>query len=111
MTVLTILIQEKGYRGFRVTGHSGYGESGSDIVCATVSSAVQQTMIALTGIMNLSTEATVSEESAEIAYLLPVQMTPEQRSVTDIILKAFEENCLAISGEYPEYVRVTRTEV
>ena len=27
--------------GFRVTGHAGYAESGSDIVCAGVTTAVQ----------------------------------------------------------------------
>lgn len=29
------------YSGFEISGHAGYAEKGSDIVCASVSSAVQ----------------------------------------------------------------------
>ena len=40
MTTFTAFIDDRGYNGFSVSGHSGYGEEGGDIVCAAVSSAV-----------------------------------------------------------------------
>ena len=41
MTVLRIYRKGSDYIGFECSGHSGYGEAGSDIVCAAVSTAVQ----------------------------------------------------------------------
>ena len=40
--------------GFVVSGHSGYSGSGSDIVCAAVSSAVLMAANTLTDVMGIS---------------------------------------------------------
>ena len=41
MTVLRIYRKGKLYTGFECSGHSGYGEAGSDIVCAAISTGVE----------------------------------------------------------------------
>ncbi len=41
MTVLRVYQKANLYTGFECCGHSGYGEEGSDIVCAAISTAVQ----------------------------------------------------------------------
>ena len=44
-------VNPKGERlGFRITGHSGYSEQGSDIVCAAVSSALISLVASLAGL-------------------------------------------------------------
>ncbi len=40
----TVLDTDGSIRKFEVSGHSGYGESGEDIVCAAVSSTVWMTI-------------------------------------------------------------------
>ena len=41
MTNLRVFRKDKLFIGFECEGHSGYGEAGSDIVCAAISTAVQ----------------------------------------------------------------------
>ena len=41
MTVLKVFRKGKLYTGFECSGHSGYAEAGSDIVCAAISTGVQ----------------------------------------------------------------------
>lgn len=41
MTKLVFFKSGEKYIGFRCSGHSGYSESGGDIVCAAVSTAIQ----------------------------------------------------------------------
>ena len=37
MTKVTIFKQQGLYKGFEVSGHSGYADAGEDIVCAAIS--------------------------------------------------------------------------
>ena len=43
MTKIEFFNHDGRINGFAVSGHSGYAEEGSDIVCAAVSSAVKLT--------------------------------------------------------------------
>ncbi len=47
--------------GFRISGHSGASEAGTDIVCAAVSSAAYLTANTVTDIMNVSAKASVTD--------------------------------------------------
>ena len=44
MTKVTIFKQQGLYKGFEVSGHSGYADAGEDIVCAAVSALVINTI-------------------------------------------------------------------
>ncbi len=57
--------------GFSVCGHAGYAPYGEDIVCASVSSAVQLTVNAITEILKLPAE--VSAEGEEVMLMLSSQ--------------------------------------
>lgn len=50
--------------GFRISGHSGFAESGSDIVCASISSAAYMAANTITDIINISAEVDVDEKTA-----------------------------------------------
>ncbi len=41
MTTVSFLVEQARIVGFDVQGHSGWGEEGSDIVCAAVTSAIR----------------------------------------------------------------------
>lgn len=54
------------YTGFSVSGHAGYAESGADIVCASVSSAVQLTANAITEVLKLPAEVEVQGDTVRL---------------------------------------------
>ena len=47
--------------GFEMSGHSGYGEEGSDIICSAVSSCAYMTANTLTEILGLNPEIEVED--------------------------------------------------
>lgn len=85
---------------FVVSGHSGYGEEGTDIVCAAVSSAV---WMALNGIE--------AQNLAELDYKSRdgfVECTIYKRNDSaDAILKSLELFISELSGQYKENIRIT----
>ena len=48
--------------GFRISGHSGCGEEGNDIVCAAVSSAAYMTANTVTEILSVWKRSVAAEE-------------------------------------------------
>ena len=59
---------------FKVSGHSGFAESGEDIVCAAVSSAVQLTVNGITEVVRTPCVLDVEENSVEL--VLPQSSRP-----------------------------------
>ena len=49
--------------GFAAQGHSGYAESGSDIVCAAVSALTQTCELGLEEVLHIVPEVTRDDES------------------------------------------------
>ena len=53
MTTVTFLTEDARIIGFDVQGHSGWGESGEDIVCAAITSAVRLVEATVNDVMGL----------------------------------------------------------
>ena len=66
MTVLRIYRKGTLFTGFECSGHSGYSEAGSDIVCAAISTAVQYCVNCAEKIDRVPMELTVDETKALI---------------------------------------------
>ncbi|MGI6030740.1 MAG: ribosomal-processing cysteine protease Prp [Eubacteriales bacterium] len=104
MTTVTLFCENGNPVGFHVEGHSGYGEAGGDIVCASISSAV---MLVINGVFYVA-KATgtfeVEEEKALIHFRLDEPFL--QDSVCLALLKAFQMHMEALGEEFQEYVSV-----
>ena len=88
--------------GFRIEGHSGYAECGSDIVCASVSSMVLL-FINLINDFGVSFDFDSQEENALVTF----EVKKADKDVSKAILTLC--NCIeAVSEEYPEFVKVTK---
>ena len=66
MTILRIYRQGKLFTGFDCSGHSGYGEEGTDIVCAAISTAVQYCINCGEKVLRIPLQLTVDQETATI---------------------------------------------
>ena len=96
--------------GFKVFGHAGWAESGSDIVCAAVSSAVELTCNTVTDFFGFDCYVGVNNEDNSIELYLPeyTSKIPDHAvKLVDSLLSHLEH----ISEDYPgtvDVVRVTR---
>ncbi len=91
-------------KGFNISGHSGYGEEGTDIVCSAISSATEFAINTITDVMNLKAEVKVNEKTAEISLM----MIDDDKSAEDI-LKGLKLHFETLSKDYPEYMKVIRS--
>ncbi len=91
--------------GFRLSGHSGYAESGSDIVCAAISSAGLMAANTITEIMKISAEATAEDGNI---YL---RVFSNQALACRDILQGFKLHMLLMEEQYSDYIMVKTTEV
>lgn len=83
--------------GFKISGHSGYAESGSDIICAAVSSAVEMAANTITEIQKIN--AKVKTDDGYLEFLLS-----EESEQAQTVLKGLELHLKSLSEEYPKYI-------
>ena len=86
--------------GFRVNDHSGYAESGEDIVCAAVSSAVQLTA----NLLDLQPDVKLGENTVECVL-------PSAGDLQSTVLGQFRLHLESVQEEFPENINITISEV
>ena len=90
--------------GFSCQGHSGYAESGADIVCAAVTSAVRMAECTINDVLHAQAEVSVHEKTATIALRLPSQCENEQGC--QAVLLGMETYLRELSRENPHHLTV-----
>ena len=106
MITLTFFKSETHYMGFTCKGHSGYAKEGSDIVCASVSSAIQLTAHNLTKFYPNLVEFCQDEKDVAIE-LKCVRAFDE----ADRQLSALEDFSTYLSAQYSDYFTLNYLEV
>ena len=97
--------QKGSIRSFRVSGHSGYAEAGSDIICAGVSSLCYAAANALEDICGYDNEEFLvirgdGTEDVDLSIKVPDKGTAEVRDRAQVILRMAELGIIAIAAEY-----------
>ncbi len=91
---------------FTVKGHSGLAESGEDILCAAVTSAVRLTECAINDVLGLEAAVKVSERDASISLKLPRNLEGEADQVCQTLLAALMLYFVQLQEEYPQHIIV-----
>lgn len=92
--------------GFSVNGHAGYDDFGNDIVCASVSSAVQLTANLITD--GFGIEADVSVKDGTISLRVTDSGRKDQAGV---IINSLALHLKFLSEDYQGTINITNTEV
>lgn len=89
---------------FCCSGHSGYGEAGTDIVCAAVSTAVKFAETTINDVLGAHAKVRVNEEEARITLSLPA--TCEEETAIQSVLTGMMLTLCSLRDEYPDYIEV-----
>ena len=90
--------------GFSVSGHSGYAEAGSDIVCAAVSAAVAMAECTINDVCGAKAKVRVKHDQARITLSLPTSCD-EEESVQAVLSGLMIYLC-SLRDDYPDYIEV-----
>ena len=93
--------------GFRASGHSGYAEAGSDIICAAISTLVTNTVNSIESFTNDAFDCEVDEKTA----IVTLRLKSEASSECAVLLKAFELSVTSIAMDNAKYISVSFEEV
>ena len=104
MTKVEFFDQDGRISGFTVSGHSGYGEEGTDIVCASVSTAVQFASCVISDVLGNRVKTKVNEKEARITLTLPA--TCEDEEAVQAVLTGMMLTLCELRDQYPDYIEV-----
>ena len=104
MTRCEFFTEEDRITGFSVSGHSGYAEAGSDIVCAAISAVVSMAEATINDVCGAKAKVRVKEEDARIGLTLPTSCD-EEESVQAVLAGLLLYLC-NLRDEYPDYIEV-----
>lgn len=99
MIKVRFLIKSNRVIGFDISGHAGFAQAGSDIVCAAVSSAAYMTANTVTDV--ICSEATVY--CTENSFYLLLRNEDE---ISLSLLEGLKLHLTELSKQYPRNIRI-----
>ena len=92
--------------GYRTQGHTGYSESGSDIVCAGISALTQTTLNGLQNVLKAPVMFEIDDQSALLEAKLTPDISENQLQQAQLLLETLLQGLQAIERSYPRNVRI-----
>ena len=102
MTTAKFLFSDEVVVSFELSGHSGAGEEGTDIVCSAVSSAAYMAANTIIEIMKLNPETVVRD-----GYL-KLEMTLEDARKSKVITDGLYLHLGELQNQYPNNLKLER---
>lgn len=100
MTKIIVFKNDDMITGFQVKGHSGYAQSGQDIVCSAISVACQMTVVGLKEVLGKNIDFQQRE-----AFML-VRVAEEDWIEAQDFLKTLELTLVDIAKNYSRFVKM-----
>ena len=110
MIAVTILRRKGEPVGFLSSGHAGYADYGSDIVCSAVSALTQTCCIGLAEVLRIRADITVSEETG-ICCRIGAGNSAEQTDRAALLIQTMEAGLRSIGEAYPDTLKIVYREV
>ncbi len=91
-------------KGFSVSGHSGYGEAGADIVCAAVSAIVTMAEATINDVCGAKAKVRVKDEQARVTLMLPNSC--DEEDAVQAVLAGMMLTLCGMRDDYPDFIEV-----
>ena len=104
MTRCEFFLEGERITGFSVSGHSGYAEAGSDIVCAAVSAVVTMAEATINEVCGAKAKVRVKDEDARVTLMLPTSCDEEE--TVQAVLAGMMLTLCSMRDDYPDYIEV-----
>ena len=105
MTRCEFFTENERINGFSVSGHSGYAEEGSDIVCAAISAVVTMAEATINDVCGAKAKVRVKEgDNPRITLTLPASC--EEEESVQAVLAGMMLTLAGLRDDYPDYIEV-----
>ena len=97
-------MEDERITGFSVSGHSGYAEAGSDIICAAVSALVTMAEATINDVCGAKAKVRVKNEEARVTLTLPASC--DEEDTVQAVLAGMMLTLCNLRDENPDYIEV-----
>ena len=104
MTKCEFFTEDDRITGFSVSGHSGYAEAGSDIVCAAISAVVTMAEATINEVCGAKAKVRVKSEDARVTLTLPASC--DEEDTVQAVLAGMMVTLCSMRDDYPDYIEV-----
>ena len=104
MTKCEFFTENDRITGFSVSGHSGYAEAGSDIVCAEISAVVTMAEATINEVCGAKAKVRVKNEDARVTLTLPASC--DEEDTVQAVLAGMMLTLINMRDDYPDYIEV-----
>lgn len=109
MTNICVYRKNKDIVKYTVSGHTGFGESGEDIICAAVSTITTAVLNGLADVVGIAVGCEVRE--AYLECVLPDELSDDMRRSADVLLNTMFLSLKDLEEQYGDYITITELEV
>ena len=106
MTRCEFFVENDRINGFSVSGHSGYAEAGSDIVCAAISAVVTMAEATINEVCGAKAKVRVKDDQARITLMLPASC--DEEDTVQAVLSGMMLTLISMRDDYPDYIEVLK---
>ena len=94
------------YTGFQASGHAGYADHGSDIVCAAVSVLGCTCVNSLESVCGVTPDIAANDDGI-LAFTLPHSLDDGQAHDAQVLMAALHQGIADVARQYPRYVTLS----
>ena len=95
--------------GMTCSNHTGFAESGKDIVCAGVSSITQTAILGIQKLTKLKTNVVIDEKKGFLKLKLDIENNTQDFHDAQVILKTMLCGLEDLRKQYPKYIKLEDT--
>ena len=103
MTKVEIFRKNGNIIGYKASGHSGYSEQGSDIICSAISTSLQMTLIGIQEVLKLKVDFKINDGFLDVDLK---NISLDKLTQTNILTEAMAIFLKELTKQYPKYIRL-----
>ena len=89
---------------FSVIGHSGFGQEGYDIVCASISTIAQSTILGIQDVLGIKCNTKINEKTPLLSFEFFKNTSPLDVKKCQVLLSTFKLSVENLSKQYKKYI-------
>ncbi|WP_338943929.1 ribosomal-processing cysteine protease Prp [Fusobacterium pseudoperiodonticum] len=107
MTKVEIFRKNGNIIGYKASGHSGYSEQGSDIICSAISTSLQMTLIGIQEVLKLKVDFKINDGFLDVDLK---NISLDKLTQINILTEAMAIFLKELTKQYPKYIRLVEKE-
>ena len=106
MTNIKINYKNNNIVSFEISGHTGYADFGKDILCASISSISQMTVLGITKVLKIKANVERNDKKGYLKMVLPKDISSEDMQKAQTLLVTMQTSLQDLLFDYGEFINL-----